>query len=606
MNFALGLTHKGIILVLVPLLFGLTSVAVLEQMLSQTELDLTNSYKQRELTSKIETLVREFSDAGFALGGYAQTGNAWFKDRYTSLSDKTKNDLNSVDLSLKELGIVGRVSNFDSKVQDGLAAFDAERDGLENENQFLRQYTSADTYRKVRLAADDVQAASAALQSVGKIDVQESARQRLRTYTTLFSVFNVLLTLLLAFFFSRSIVKRIHRVTENSLRLASGQELQPVIMGRDEIADLDRIFHEVSEQLTEMIHRERAIVENAVDVICSISAEGRFLSVSPSVESWGYKAEELIGNRFILLLAADERETKLKSLNAAIESATPISMDCSIVRKDDSRIATNWSISWSAREQAIFCVVHDISEQRALEKLRDEFVTMVTHDLRTPLSCVQVFHEMLSNSMLGNLNAEGARSLTLADTSMRRVLDLVNDLLDYEKIQAGEMQLDLSEVELVSLVQESIDAVSPFADKHQVAIQFEHNGQEPISGDKERLVRVMVNLLSNAIKFSPSLQAVSVTMENSPDAVTVKIIDCGPGVPPQDQSTIFEKYKQTSVRSVHKMKSTGLGLPICKAIINAHHGEIGVHSELGKGSIFWFRVPRHVSEPASAGTLAES
>ncbi len=596
MNFTLGLTHKGIILVLVPLLFGLTSVAILEQMLSQTELDLANSYKQSEVTSKIETLVREFSDAGFALGGYAQTSNAWFKDRYLTLSDKTKKDLKSLDDRLKELGVKGGVTSFDSKVQYGLAAFDAERVGLENENQFLRQYTAADTYRKVRLAADDVQAASdelhAHMQSVGKIDVRESSRQRLLTFTTLFSSFNVLLTLLLAFFFSRSIVKRIHRVTENSLRLASGQELHPEIMGRDEIADLDRIFHEVSAQLREMIHRERAIVENAVDVICSISAEGRFLSVSPSVESWGYKAEELIGNRFILLLSADERETKLRALNLAIKSETPISMDCSIVRKDESRISTNWSISWSAHEQAIFCVVHDISEQRALEKLRDEFVTMVTHDLRTPLSCVQVFHDMLSKSMLGDLNDEGHRSLTIADTSMRRVMDLVNDLLDYEKIQAGEMKLDLREVELVSLVQESIDAVSPFAEKHQVAIHFEHNGREPISGDKERLVRVMVNLLSNAIKFSPSLQTVSVSMEHLPNEVTVKIIDCGPGVPLEDQSAIFEKYKQTSVRSVHKVKSTGLGLPICKAIINAHHGEIGVQSELGKGSVFWFRIPR--------------
>lgn len=597
MKLELGLTHKGIILVLVPLVFGLLSVAILQRLLSQTESELANFYKQIDLTTKVEDLEREFSAAGFSLGGYAQTGNGWFKDGYQAHLRRAHEDLQFLSSSIHDRNVSVELESFTSKVNAGLAALETEQLSLESENLFLRQYTSADVYRKVRLTSGDVQLAGDKLLAVlhshsgTKKDIQESGRQRLQTYTTLLSTFNVLLTVFLSVFFTQSIKKRINHVGENSLRLANGQALHPILSGTDEIAKLDRTFHRVSAQLTEMIRRERAIMENAVDVICTISSTGRILSISDSVESWGYTAEQLTGSHFILLVADDDRETKLRSLNSNMEPEALTSIDAVILKKDRTRRFTNWSISWSARDLAFFCVIHDITDQRAIEKLRDEFFTMVTHDLRTPLSSVEIFLEMLRSAMLGELSAEGQKGLIRADASMKHVLDLVNDLLDYDKIHAGEMVLDLQELDLIPLIRESIDAVTPFADKHKVSIYFTNHGEVSIAADRERLMRVMVNLLSNAIKFSPSQQVVSVNLDTSADHVVIKVVDLGPGIPGQDQSKIFEKYKQTSVRSTYKVKSTGLGLPICKAIISAHQGEIGVESESGKGSTFWFTLP---------------
>lgn len=594
MKLSLTLTHRGIILVLVPLLFGLTSLAIQFVLLRQAEVDLALSYRKHEISLLAESIAREFSDAGSALGGYAETSNVLFKDRYASISKRILDDLAKLYQAVGDDSDKRNiVRSLDQKIKNALAKWSRDWEELEKSNQVMRRYLSAAIYIHGRESSDGVQTEADNLirhqqQLETGSDVENRSRDRLKGFSAVIVFVNVLLSSALAWYFSHYITKRLKVVADNSIRLAAGKELHPEMEGGDEIAQLDHGFHAMSAQLIEMSRRERAIIENAVDVICSIDSDGKFVEVSPSVSSWGYSQADLLGSRLVNIVDESWVEETLKVMGTARDTSLPLSFENALVRKDGSIIAVEWTGSWSDTDQALFCVVHDITERNKLERLRDEFVAMITHDLRTPLTSIQIFHEMLGLELLGTLNAEGRRTLAHAETSINRLLNMVSDLLDYEKMRAGELQLVLQQASLQSILEEAVNAVKPFAAKHNISIEMPSTSIG-LKADGERLVRVIVNLLSNAVKFSPAGSTVKIGIEESESSVKVEIADSGAGIPIEHQASIFDKYKQ-SVKS-GKMKGTGLGLPICKAIIEGHGGSIGVISEVGKGSIFWFELP---------------
>ncbi|MGH9551557.1 MAG: sensor histidine kinase, partial [Terriglobales bacterium] len=180
-----------------------------------------------------------------------------------------------------------------------------------------------------------------------------------------------------------------------------------------------------------------------------------------------------------------------------------------------------------------------------------------------------------------------------AGNSVMRLLNLVSDLLDYEKLKAGQMKLVFGPTSAAAVVEESTRAVQPFAQKHRVTIFAREQQDISLVADGERLIRVLINLLSNAVKFSPSGARVEISVHDLDEGfVQFDVSDNGPGIPPEFQGQIFEKYKQAESSGDGRIKGTGLGLPICKAIVEAHYGTIGVESEPYKGSRFWFRVPK--------------
>lgn len=237
---------------LVPLLFGLTSLAILGDLLRQAETDLSSSYRNHEISSQAEYISREFSDTGIALGGYAETGNVFFKDRYESLSGRILNDLSKLYAAVGQDAVKQQiVKNLEIKLKDGLTKLSRDSDELTRSNQVMRRYLSAGIYIHVRALADGVQSDCDKLikieqqQETGS-DVENRSRARLKTFLGALVALNILLSLILAWFFSYSIGKRLKVVADNSVRLAVGQELHPEMQGTDEIAQLDHGFHEMS------------------------------------------------------------------------------------------------------------------------------------------------------------------------------------------------------------------------------------------------------------------------------------------------------------------------------------------------------------------------
>lgn len=235
---------------------------------------------------------------------------------------------------------------------------------------------------------------------------------------------------------------------------------------------------------------------------------------------------------------------------------------------------------------------NDISARRELAKLRKEFVSMVSHDLKTPLTSIQVFHHLLTAKAEDKLDKSLVNGLNAAKRSTERLLNLVNDLLDFERSEVGRLEMHPSNCSLEDIVSRSVESVAAFADENKVKIDAsEAMLDEEIRCDRDRIVQVLVNLLSNAVKFSPEDSTVIIDAEFDDGIVELSVRDKGRGIPTQFLESVFERYKQVEASDRTQKKGTGLGLPICKAIVEAHGGTIGVESEEGKGSRFWFKIP---------------
>ncbi|CAN5286593.1 hypothetical protein BH10CYA1_BH10CYA1_27880 [soil metagenome] len=235
-------------------------------------------------------------------------------------------------------------------------------------------------------------------------------------------------------------------------------------------------------------------------------------------------------------------------------------------------------------------VFHNMADDlAAAAQAKKEMVAMVSHDLRTPLTSVQGSLTLLSAGVYGELSERALKEVTVAETNTSRLINLINDLLDIERMEAGKLEMTLRQTFVSQIVEQTSAALDSFAKQNKVELDLPETGLS-INADGERLVQVLINLVSNAIKFSPVGSTVAVTAEKLADCVEFKVIDQGRGIPPEFIDSVFERFQQVK-KSDAGRKGTGLGLAICKAIIDGHGGTIGVTSKVGVGSQFWFRIP---------------
>ncbi len=403
-------------------------------------------------------------------------------------------------------------------------------------------------------------------------------------------VINIFLALFLAVIFSNRILKRIYTVKDNTIRLASGKSLNPLLRGTDEIAELDNGFHSMAKALAEAQRKEKAIIESAPDVICSIDADGRFVSANPAVKDhWGYTPDEVIGRRYSEMIVLEDVQKTTQFLEKIRAEQDLGSIECRIAHKKGHDAHMVWAVRWSALDQVLFCVVHDISERKELEQLRQHFMAMVSHDLRTPLNSVKNFLGMLNTPIYGTLSEKGGVRKQAVEHEIDRLNRLIDDLLDLEKLEAGKMELELKPNRVASVLLLAFEAVRGVAEKKNIEIEIPKEERE-VNMDGERIIQVLVNLLSNAVKFSPEGSLITVTAEFSQTQLKVSVQDRGSGLPEGAEKTLFSRFKQF-VKGPDAPKGSGLGLAICKEIVASHNGTIGCESKPGQGSTFWFTIP---------------
>lgn len=238
----------------------------------------------------------------------------------------------------------------------------------------------------------------------------------------------------------------------------------------------------------------------------------------------------------------------------------------------------------------IFLHVQDITERQRLDQLRKDFVAMVSHDLRSPLTSINLLLNLLEQDRYGTLEPGGYKAISRAIRSSDYLLTLVTDLLDAEKLDSGEFQLEKEKTRVSAIIEKAIGATVAAAKAANVTVESDIKDGD-FDADEVRIVQVCVNLLANAIKYSPADSTVIISGEADQSSVVFKVTDRGPGIPAHLKQSIFDRYKQLSQPAHVKRRGFGLGLAICKALVEAHGGKIEVESEEGKGSCFSFKLP---------------
>jgi len=239
----------------------------------------------------------------------------------------------------------------------------------------------------------------------------------------------------------------------------------------------------------------------------------------------------------------------------------------------------------------------------AANRLKSEFLASMSHELRTPLSAVIGFADLLLDGIDGELNAEQREDVTQIHTSGNSLLQLINEILDLSKIEAGKMAIETAEIELAALVATVAAAMRPLADAKGLGLDIEVPAGLVVAGDPLRVRQVLTNLVANAVKFTQR-GGVSVRVEEAGHQVRILVADTGIGIPPAAQKFVFDEFRQAEAGTTRKYGGTGLGLAIAKKLVELQGGAIGLESSVGKGTTFWFSLPRQAARPAAAAAPA--
>lgn len=492
----LKLSHKGLILVAVPLIFEIVFVAVLVAALLRADHEIKRERHAKAVLTEANALLKNVMDCGTALFVFSTTGAEEMMERYQELREEIPREVHNLKIMLrdspKQKESLARINRVGNRATELLAQGNQI---ISDSGALKRMSENKETLASMLTELNsELRKFTRELEESEQIDPQAEIRSRqLVTFLLASGVLvNIVLALSLAVYFNRGTTKRLIVLMDNTERLSRNHALHDRIGGGDEIGHLDHVFHNMAEALAEAARRKQ------------------------------------------------------------------------------------------------------------------ELVSMVSHDLRTPLTSVQASLTLLSEGVLGALPARAVKEVTNAENNTSRLINLINDLLDIEKMEAGQLRIDCRPTEIFPLFEAAFEAVKAFAAKQNVNIKLNDNDLE-IYADGDRIIQILVNLLSNAIKFSPAestvtLNAVSV---ESDKFVELQVIDQGRGIPASFLPSMFQRFQQVDqIGDAKVKKGTGLGLAICKSLVELHGGEIGVRSEEGKGSTFWFQIPcRKPSEETRTESL---
>ncbi|MGB5963815.1 MAG: ATP-binding protein [Coleofasciculaceae cyanobacterium] len=370
------------------------------------------------------------------------------------------------------------------------------------------------------------------------------------------------------------------RVLERTVQLSQdNEELSKKIVERQL---LEQKLHSSETQM-------RGVFEAITDIVLVIDTQTGSINVAPTNPVCLHKsATDIIGKTIELIFESESNEHYLNPIQQALEKQQTINFDYSLFI-DNSEVWFDASISPLLNESVIW-VARDITERRAIETMKNEFISIVSHELRTPLTAIRGSLGLLSTGILNNDPQRMQRLIEIASIDTERLVRLVNDILDLERLESGKVTLVKEFCDVTTLIEQSVAAIRSLAEKEHITVSlFPISAQVWVARDS--VIQVLTNLLSNAIKFSAANSAISIFAEVQDDWVLFKVKDQGRGIPSDQLELIFRRFQQVDASDSRSKGGTGLGLAICQSIVEQHGGQIWVESVLNSGSIFYFTLP---------------
>lgn len=598
MQLRISLFHKGLILVAIPLIFELISYGVLADLYNRAQEEARQAEKARQISDTINLIVRNFYDMLTTIKAAALVRDPSLQTRKEAMVEKTFDEMRKVkELVEDDPHALALIVQAQQSAREANKILDSIRDAYQRGDmeECLRLQKSLNVKLKQIISPELISLAKQH-HAIGDRSPERQAyyRQLISQQLLIAIALSVIMTVVLAVIVSKGITKRLAVLSENSMRLARDEQLLPTLSGHDEIAHVDQIFHTMADALAEATRIERALIENASDVICSIDKYGKFAALNPATTKvFGFSPDELLGKHYIELIPEEDRDDVKNHMESLLKSHEQEAFETKLRRKDGATIDILFSAYWSGEEKTYFCVLHDITERKDAERVKQEVMAMVSHDLRTPLTAIRHLHEMLVAGTAGQLPEQAQKLLLRADGASKRMLTLINDLLEVEKIRAGKMQLSKVEIPVANLFESCLQIVTPLAEEKSIKLNAVETFVD-VFADPDRMVQVLVNISTNAIKYSPNGGTITLSADLMDQAVEIRIQDEGRGVPEEMREAIFNRFQQVHESDSTLMSGTGLGLAICKAIVELHGGSIRVEcDDNAPGSTFAFTVPLH-------------
>jgi PAS domain S-box-containing protein len=358
------------------------------------------------------------------------------------------------------------------------------------------------------------------------------------------------------------------------------------------------------EHLRQSEERYRDLFEHAAELIQNVGPRGNLLFVNPAWKATlGYGDEDFSSLTMLEILAPEARDAWNGIAARALNGETIDQVESRFLTRDGRSVHVAGRVTCRRDEKGevayTSAILRDVTKAKEVAQLKDEFVSIVSHELRTPLTSIRGSLGLLASGMMQSLPEKGQRMLTIALNNTERLVRLINDILDLERIQSGKVPMHKSLSDAEALMRQSVEVVQATAEKANVVVALDAVSI-PLMVDPDRIVQTFTNLLSNAIKFSQPGAMVHFSVRQKGTNAVFKVQDTGRGIPVGKLDLVFERFQQVDASDARVKGGTGLGLSICRKIVEQHDGTIWVESAFGLGSSFYISLPAAASANMTA------
>ncbi|MDE2026346.1 MAG: PAS domain S-box protein, partial [Patescibacteria group bacterium] len=386
------------------------------------------------------------------------------------------------------------------------------------------------------------------------------------------------------------------RLTKNKKIVDVSISISPIRDNSGKLIGALKIARDITEstKIRNQLAHLASLVESSGDSIWSIDKSGKIVSWNKGAEElYDYEAKEVLGKTPDSVIAPDYLEEFYEFAHKLWNGETVENYDSARIRKDGSRVEVSVSMSPvknnHGETEGISIVARNITERKKLEQRKDDFIALASHELKTPVTSLKMFTQVMESRFKKTGDLASARYMESMDNQINKLTEIVNGLLDVSRVSQGKLTYKNEPFSIKELVQETIESMQMITNTHRIEISGDTN--KYIIGDKDRIEQVLINLINNAIKYSPKARKVIVELKNQNGGVLVSVTDFGMGIPKRDESKVFDRFFQADTPLVKTYPGLGLGLYISKEIVNRHGGKLWVKSTEGKGSIFYVLLP---------------
>jgi PAS domain S-box-containing protein len=357
------------------------------------------------------------------------------------------------------------------------------------------------------------------------------------------------------------------------------------------------------QQISENEDRYRYLFENSADLILTFVPDGTILHLNAAWLSFlGSTREEILKTGLFDLVAPDDRDLCKASIEKAVAAGSLDKVEWSFLSRDGRAMIAEGSINCRYVTGVVeYCnaIFQDVTKRREVDRMKNEFISVVSHELRTPLTSIRGSLGLLAGGALRKDPDKADRMLDIALKNTERLVRLINDILDIERIESGTIALDIQPVEASELITLATATMHSMAEANHVRLETQAV-RGTVFADRDRMLQTLTNLLSNAIKFSKPESTITVLSERRGAGLLIRVRDQGRGIPAHKLQSIFERFQQVDASDSRDKGGTGLGLAICRSIVQQHGGAIWVDSTEGKGSEFFVLLPRFQPDASAA------